>query len=65
MQLSPAFAEWMMGLPRGWITDVPDIKRREALKAAGNGVIHQQGAEALRFLLPRLGLQSAPASVVR
>lgn len=40
-----------MGLPDGWITDVPGITRNEALKAAGNGVVPQQAAEALRFLL--------------
>ena len=40
----------MMGLPDGWIT-VPGITRNEALKAAGNGVVPQQAAEALRFLL--------------
>src|SRR5690606_36819961 len=35
-RLSPKFTEWMMGLPAGWITDVPDITRNEALKASGN-----------------------------
>ena len=41
----------MMGLPDGWITDVPGITRNEALKACGNGVVPQQAAEALRWLL--------------
>lgn len=50
-QLAAAFSEWMMGLPAGWITRVPGITRQEALKAAGNGVIPQQAAEALRYLL--------------
>ena len=50
-QLAARFSEWMMGVPLGWITDVPDITRNEALKAAGNGVVPQQAAEALRFLL--------------
>lgn len=49
-QLSPAFVEWMMGLPAGWITDVPGITRNEALKALGNGVVPQQAAEALRVM---------------
>lgn len=50
-QLSPAFSEWLMGLPAGWVTDVPGITRNEALRALGNGVVPQQGAAALRFLL--------------
>ncbi len=50
-RLSPAFTSWMMGLPDGWITDVPGITRNEALKACGNGVVPQQAAAALRLLL--------------
>lgn len=50
-QLSPAFVEWMMGLPAGWVTDVPGITRNEALKALGNGVCPQQAAAALRTML--------------
>lgn len=50
-QLAARFSEWMMGVPLGWITDTPGITRNEALKAAGNGVVPQQAAEALRFLL--------------
>jgi DNA (cytosine-5)-methyltransferase 1 len=49
-QLSPAFVEWMMGLPAGWVTDVPGITRNEALKALGNGVVPQQAAHALRVM---------------
>jgi DNA (cytosine-5)-methyltransferase 1 len=49
-QLSSAFVEWMMGLPAGWIADVPSITRNEALKALGNGVVPQQAAEALRVM---------------
>lgn len=41
----------MMGLPDGWITDVPGITRTEALKLCGNGVVPQQCAEAVRWLL--------------
>ena len=52
-QLSPAFTEWMMGLPAGWITDVPGITRNEALKACCNGVVPAQAAAALRFMLTR------------
>jgi DNA (cytosine-5)-methyltransferase 1 len=53
-QLSPRFTEWMMGLPDGWITDVPGITRNEALKACGNGVVPQQAAAALRWMLSRV-----------
>lgn len=41
----------MMGLPEGWVTDVPDLTRNEQLKALGNGVVPQQAAAALTFLL--------------
>jgi DNA (cytosine-5)-methyltransferase 1 len=50
-QLSAAFSEWLMGLPAGWVTDVPGITRNEALKALGNGVVPQQAEAAIRFLL--------------
>lgn len=50
-QLAPRFTEWLMGLPAGWITDVPGITRSEALKACGNGVVPQQAIAALRVLL--------------
>jgi len=50
-RLAPRFVEWMMGLPDGWITDVPGITRTEALKLCGNGVVPQQCAEAVRWLL--------------
>jgi DNA (cytosine-5)-methyltransferase 1 len=41
----------MMGVPNGWIVDVPGITRNEALKAAGNGVVPQQAIAALRHML--------------
>lgn len=50
-RMSPAFAEWMMGLPTGWVTEVPGVNRNGQLKALGNGVIPQQAGEALRRLL--------------
>lgn len=40
-----------MGLPEGWVTDVPGITRNEALKALGNGVVPQQAEAALRHML--------------
>jgi DNA (cytosine-5)-methyltransferase 1 len=50
-RLSPAFVEWMQGLPPGWVTDVPGLSRNQMLKALGNGVVPQQAAHALRVLL--------------
>jgi DNA (cytosine-5)-methyltransferase 1 len=50
-RLSRWFDEWMMGWPDGWVTDVPGITYREAIKICGNGVVPQQAAAALRFLL--------------
>ena len=46
-RLSARFAEWMMGLPPGWVTDIP-ISRTEQLRAIGNGVVPQQAAVALQ-----------------
>lgn len=58
-RLSPRFVEWMMGLPDGWVTDVPDITRTEALRALGNGVVPQQGVTAIRHILNILKGQDA------
>jgi hypothetical protein len=49
-RLSPKFTEFMMGVPEGWICDA-DISRNDKLKAAGNGVVPQQAAAALRAML--------------
>lgn len=43
----------MMGLPAGWVTDVPGLSRNDQLHAIGNGVMPQQGAAAIRLLLER------------
>lgn len=50
-RLAAAFAEWMMGWPAGWVTDVPGISRNDMLRIIGNGVCPQQAAYALRLLL--------------
>lgn len=55
-RLSPAFVEWLMGLPEGWVTGVPGISRNSQLKALGNGVIPQQAAYALSLLLNAAGV---------
>ena len=44
------FASWMMGLPDGWVTDVPGLSRAQQIKAIGNGVVPQQAAAALLLL---------------
>ncbi|WP_104816833.1 DNA cytosine methyltransferase [Kitasatospora sp. MMS16-BH015] len=56
-RLSPAFVEWLMGLPEHHVTGVPDLSRAAQLHALGNGVVPQQAAHALRLLLDR----AAPA----
>lgn len=40
-----------MGLPAGWVTDVPGITRSEALTALGNGVVPQQATAAIQQIL--------------
>jgi len=50
-QLSALFVEWLMGLPAGWVTDVPGLSRNEQLKLLSNGVVPQQCAAAVRWLL--------------
>lgn len=50
-RLSVAFVEWMMGLETGHVTDVPGLTRNDQLKALGNGVVPQQAALALSYLM--------------
>jgi DNA (cytosine-5)-methyltransferase 1 len=59
-RLSPAFSEWMMGVP-GWVTGVPGLSRAARLRVIGNGVCPQQGALALSRLLAAAGEGAAPA----
>jgi DNA (cytosine-5)-methyltransferase 1 len=51
--LAPVFVEWMMGLPLGWVTDLP-LSRNAQLKLLGNGVVPQQVVLGLSILLPRV-----------
>lgn len=51
-RLAPEFVEWLMGLPAGWVTRVPGLSRPDSLKLLGNGVVPQQCAAAVRWLLP-------------
>ena len=57
-RLSAEFTEWMMGLPQGWVTGAEiGLKRNDALKACGNGVVPQQAEMALRILLQDVTIQ--------
>jgi len=48
-RLNPAFVEWMMGLPEGWVTG-HGLSTSQELKMLGNGVVPQQAALALHLL---------------
>lgn len=51
-RLAAPFSEWMMGWPAGHVTDPAiGISRNDQLRIIGNGVVPQQAAHALRFLL--------------
>ena len=61
-RLSPAFVEWMMGLPAGHVTDPAiGLTRNQQLKALGNGVVPQQAALALSLILGLPSLPSLPS----
>lgn len=45
----PAFSEWMMGLPGGWVTGT-DTSRTQQLRMIGNAVVPQQAALAWSIL---------------
>jgi DNA (cytosine-5)-methyltransferase 1 len=51
--LAPAFVEHLMGLPTGWVTDLP-LPRTAQLRALGNGVVPQQATHAVALLLDDL-----------
>lgn len=53
-KLNPQLSEWMMGWPAGWVTDVPGLTLNEQLQVCGNGVVPQQMAAGVAFLLPIL-----------
>lgn len=40
-RLSPRFVEWMVGLPAGFVTDVPGLSRNTQLRVLGNIVVPQ------------------------
>lgn len=59
-QLNPAFVEWMMGYPAGWITDL-DLTRTAQLKALGNAQQPQVAYQAWRLLTGRLESEAVAA----
>lgn len=61
-RLTSAFAEWLMGLPPGWVTDVPGLKRSDQLHKIGNGVMPQQAYVAYSHLLSQVALMKEVAS---
>jgi hypothetical protein len=61
-RLSPAFTEWMMGLPTGWVTDC-GLSRSEQLRACGNGVVPQQAILALKVLLQNVAIEPGGGQV--
>jgi DNA (cytosine-5)-methyltransferase 1 len=48
-KLNAEFVEYMMGLPKGWVTDV-GLSRAQQIKILGNGVVPQQAKLALELL---------------
>lgn len=48
-KLNAEFVEYMMGLPKGWVTDT-GLSRSQQLKMLGNGVVPQQAYLALELL---------------
>ncbi|MFF7233965.1 DNA (cytosine-5-)-methyltransferase [Streptomyces sioyaensis] len=51
LRLAPPFAEWMMGLPSGHVTEVEGLSRGDQLKAIGDGAVPQQARAAYGYLL--------------
>ncbi|MDN3356849.1 DNA cytosine methyltransferase [Actinomadura sp. DC4] len=52
-RLSARFVEWMMGLPAGWVTDLP-LTRTAQMRLLGNGVVPQQAITAFLALSSNL-----------
>lgn len=52
-RLSARFGEWMMGLPRGWVTGIRTIPRTAQFRILGNGVVPRQGRCAIHRLTSR------------
>ena len=57
LRLNPQLPEWMMGLPLGWVTEVPGLTRTAQLRIAGNGVLPLQAVYALSLLVEAASLR--------
>ena len=61
-RLSARFVEWLMGLPSGWVSDVPGVSYSAQIRALGNGVCPPQALVALMHLLgwiaPAAGIEN-------
>jgi DNA (cytosine-5)-methyltransferase 1 len=52
---APAFVEWLMGLPSGWVTDAQHgLTANQQLAALGNGVLPMQASAAITALIVSL-----------
>ena len=52
--LNVEFIEWMMGFPKGWVTDADDVSRTAKLAELGNACTPQQASEAFYYGLLQL-----------
>lgn len=53
-RLTSRFAEWLMWIPAGHVTDVPGLTRSEQLQRIGNGAVPIQAYTAFRHLLSQV-----------
>ncbi|WP_040155176.1 DNA cytosine methyltransferase [Mobilicoccus massiliensis] len=51
---APAFVEWLMGLPAGWVTGTDDLTQNQQITALGNGVLPLQACVALSSMLAQV-----------
>ncbi|MEU2111531.1 hypothetical protein [Streptomyces sp. NPDC019507] len=51
LRVTVEWVEWLMGLPLGYVTDVPGLTRGQQLQILGNGVVPQQARTAFEALL--------------
>tara|TARA_R110000824_G_scaffold230140_1_gene417757 strand:- start:1532 stop:2356 length:825 start_codon:yes stop_codon:yes gene_type:complete len=57
-KMNPAFIEWMMGFPEGWVTD-NNLSYQGMMRCMGNAVVPLQSAVAYAQLIDRLNNQNA------
>lgn len=50
---NPVLVEWLMGLPRGWVSEVAGLDDAARLHLLGNGVMPAQARHALTWLLEK------------